>query len=146
MLAYHVLIPVFLATATNALIYTFRLNKRLSSQKYLPPGYIIGLIWTILFATLGYVHYKLYSLKNKANYGSMSIVFFICFSLFYPVVHAIDENYANFMNLISLILSFVVSLVVLMYSKKIFWYLIPLLVWVSFVNIVMLHNIIYLSS
>jgi len=136
MLAYHVLIPVFLATAMNALIYKFGLNKRLSSsQKYLPPGYIIGLIWTILFATLGYVHYKLYTLKNKANYGSMSIVFFICFSLFYPVVVTINENYANLMNLISLILSFVVSIVVLMYSKNIFWYLIPLLVWVSFVNL-----------
>ena len=140
--AYHMLIPVFLATAMNALIYKFRLNKRLSSQKYLPPGYVIGLIWTILFATLGYVHYRLYTLKNKANYGSLAIVFFICFSLFYPVANAIHENYAYFMNLISLILSFVVSLVVLMYSKNIFWYLIPLLIWVSFVNLVMLHNII----
>jgi tryptophan-rich sensory protein len=133
MLAYHVLIPVFLATAMNALIYRFQLTQS-SSRKYLPPGYVIGLIWTILFAILGYVHYKLYTLNNKANYGSMSIVFFICFSLVYPVVSAINEN---LMNLISLILSFVVSLIVMMYSKNIFMYMIPLLVWVSFVNLVM---------
>ena len=142
MLAYHVLIPVFLATATNALMYKFRL-KSTTSKKYLPPGYVIGLIWTLLFATLGFVHYKLYTLKNRANYGSMSIVFFICFSLLYP---AINEKHANFMNLVSLILSFVVSLVVLMYSKTIVLYLIPLLVWVSYVNLVMLHNIIYLRG
>ena len=135
MLAYHVLIPVFLATATNALMYKFRL-KSTTSKKYLPPGYVIGLIWTLLFATLGFVHYKLYTLKNRANYGSMSIVFFICFSLLYPVVNAINEKHANFMNLVSL----------MMYSKTIFLYLIPLLVWVSYVNLVMLHNIIYLRG
>jgi tryptophan-rich sensory protein len=144
MLAYHVLIPVFCAVAMNVYIYKYRLNKRASENKYLPPGFIIGVIWTIIFALLGYVHYRLYKLDNRINFGSMSIVVFICFSLFYPVVNAINEKHGYFMNLISLILSFVLGVVVLDYSRNVFLYLIPLLTWVSFVNLIVLYNIIYL--
>lgn len=139
MLAYHVLIPVFCAVAMNAYIYK---NKRASENKNLPPGYIIGVIWTIIFALLGYVHYRLYRLDNRINFGSMSIVLFICFSLFYPLV--LNEKLGYFLNLISLILSFVLGVVVLDYSRNVFLYLIPLLAWVSFVNLIILYNIIYL--
>jgi len=143
MLAYHVLIPVLCATAMNGFYYR---NYKDSSQDdtellYLPPGYIIGIIWTFLFALLGYVHFMLYRLKNRSNYASMSVIFFIVFSLAYPVVQAIDEYYAYFFNLIALIVSCVVGFIVLTYSKQIFLYLIPLLAWVSYVNVVVLYNI-----
>ena len=142
MLAYHVLLPVVCAVAMNAFIYKY---KHASASKYLPPGYIIGLVWTIIFASLGYVHYKLYKLNNRINFGSMSIVFFICFSLTYPVVNAINEKHGYFMNLVSLILSFIVGFIVLKYSYHLFLYLIPLLAWVSYVNLIVLYNIIYLN-
>jgi len=145
MLVYHITIPVLCAVAMNAFIYKYRLNKRAPKEKYLPPGYIIGIIWTIIFGLLGYVHYKLYKLNNRMNYGSASIVLFIGFSLLYPIINGIyEEKHGYFMNLVSLILSFIVGSVVLSYSRNLFLYLIPLLIWVSFVNLIVLYNIIYL--
>ena len=142
MLAYHVLLPVLCAIAMNAIMYTFKLNKNKPRELlFLPPGYVIGAIWTLIFALLGYVHYLLYTLHNKPNFGSVSIVLFLLFSLFYPVINALDPKYGYFLNLISLILSFIVSLIVMRYSIHIFKFLIPLLVWVSFVNMIMLYNI-----
>jgi tryptophan-rich sensory protein len=67
MLAYHILIPVISAIIMNGIIYALHLNKINSKELnklYIPPGYIIGIIWTILFALLGYVHYLLYKLNH----------------------------------------------------------------------------------
>ena len=139
MLAYHILIPVFCAIVMN--MYMNNNKPKPKDLLYLPPGYLIGLIWTIIFALLGYVHYLLYNLNNRTNYGSASIIFILLFSLFYPVINAMNAKYGYFLNLISLILSFVVSLIVIRYSLHIFLYLIPLLVWVSFVNLIMLYNL-----
>lgn len=127
---YHVMIPVFCAIAMNGIIYAFNLNMK--REDSFPPGYIIGIIWTIIFALLGYVHYLLYRLKNKTNYGSASVVLFILYALAYPVLNTMN---VYFLNLISLILSFVLSLIVMMYSRHIFLFMIPLLLWVSFVNL-----------
>ena len=130
---YHVLIPVFSAIAMNVIIYAFGWNKNMKRDDDLPPGYIIGTIWTVIFALLGYVHYRLYTLKNKTNFGSASVVLFILFSLAYPAL--ISSINGCFLNFISLILSFALSLIVMMYSRHIFLFMIPLLVWVSFVNL-----------
>ena len=133
MLSFHVLLPVFCAIFMNGIIYTFRLNNNNNNKRFLPPGYMIGIIWTILFSLLGYVHYRLYSLNNKMNFGSISIVLFILFALAYPLMSG------YFMNVISLILSFILSLIVMMYSKHIVVFLIPLLLWVSYVNLVVFY-------
>ena len=140
---YHMLIPVLCAMAMNGFYYRNNTETPTSDIEllYLPPGYIIGIIWTILFALLGYVHFLLYRLNNKSNYASVSVVFFILFSLAYPVVQSIDEYYAYLFNVIALIVSFVVGLLVLSTSKTIFLYMIPLLGWVSYVNVVVLYNI-----
>lgn len=130
---YHVLIPVFSAIAMNVIIYAFGWNKNMKRDDDLPPGYIIGTIWTVIFALLGYVHYRLYALKNNTNFGSASVVLFILFSLAYPAL--ISSINGCFLNFISLILSFALSLIVMMYSRHIFLFMIPLLVWVSYVNL-----------
>lgn len=118
---YHVLIPVLCAVAMNGVIIYEKKT-----------GYIIGIVWTILFALLGYAHYLLYNLKNKMNFGTISIIFFVIFALAYPLM---DAKYGHVFNLISLFLSFVVSLIVMMYSKSAFLCMIPLLVWILFINV-----------
>ena len=149
MLAYHILIPVICAIIMNGIIYGLKLNKiylKDSNKLYIPPGYVIAIIWTIIFALLGYAHYLLYKINNNINFGSAAIVLLILFCLSYPVINAINVKHGYFLNLISLILSFVVSLIVIMYSKYIFLYLIPLLIWFSYVNIIFYYNILYLEK
>ena len=143
MLAYHILIPVFCGLVMNGIIFSFNLNSKKELTTLLPPGHVIGIVWTIIFAFLGYVHYLLYKLNNKRNYGSASVVILILFSLTYPLINAMNKKNGFFLNLISLILSFLVSLIVMMYSKYIVLFMIPLLVWVSFVNLIVFYNIIY---
>jgi len=142
----HVLIPVLLALSINSILYLFGINK-ISEQrkkqtqnsiyfKLFPPGYVIGIIWTIIFGLLGYAHYLLYKLNNRINVGSVSIVLVIIFCLLYPFITSLDFKYGLLLNLITLIISFVLGIIIILESKYIFLYVIPLIVWASYVNIV----------
>jgi tryptophan-rich sensory protein len=149
---YHVLIPVLLALSMNSIIYIFGINK-ISEQKdkqkdtqkdkqnseyfkLFPPGYVIGIIWTIIFGLLGYAHYLMYKLKDRINIGSVSIVLVIIFCLLYPVITSLKFTYGLLLNLITLIISFVLGFIIILESKYIFLYIIPLIVWASYVNVV----------
>jgi len=139
---YHILIPVLLALSMNSVIYIFGINKQNKEikdnqyAKLLPPGYVIGIIWTIIFGLLGYAHYLMYKLKDKINIGSVSIVLVIIFCLLYPVITSLKFKYGLLLNLITLIISFVLGIIIILESKYIFLYIIPFIVWASYVNVV----------
>lgn len=137
---YHIFIPVLAALIMNGIIYIFKLNKdnKELDNYFIPEGYIIGIIWTLIFALLGYVHYLLYTIDNKINIGSISVIILMLLYLLYPLIIAFKKKYFKLVNLISLILGYIVSLIILGYSKYIFIYMIPLLAWISYVNIVYL--------
>jgi tryptophan-rich sensory protein len=144
----NIFIPILSAIIMNYIIYSnnwqyegkkYNKEKKISnSNKLLPPGYIIGIIWIIIFGLLGYVHYQLYMLKNKSNIASWFVILFIIFSLAYPLLtNGLQEDKTAFLlNLITLILAFILALLVIVKSVKIFYYLIPLLLWASYVNII----------
>lgn len=142
---YHVLIPVLLALSINSFIYLFGVNKKYEQNKeikdnqyskLLPPGYVIGIIWTIIFGLLGYAHYLMYKLNDRINIGSVSIVLVIIFCLLYPIITSLKFKYGLLLNLITLIISFVLGFIIILQSKYIFLYIIPLIVFTSYVNIV----------
>jgi tryptophan-rich sensory protein len=85
--AIHIIMPIIFAISMNFLIYRYKLfytNKEL--YKYLPPGYVIGIIWTILLGMLGYVHYLLYRFANyRETFMSCYVIFIIIFCIFYPI-------------------------------------------------------------
>ena len=77
-LLYSILIPVITAIIMNGIIYMFGINKQDNKSiinPLLPPGYIIGSIWIIIFGLLGYVHYLLYKLKNGISFTSLFLIF-----------------------------------------------------------------------
>jgi tryptophan-rich sensory protein len=135
---FHILIPIIFAILINYLIYYFGLNyssKKIKSS-ILPPGYIIGLIWIIIFGLLGYVHYLLYKLKNGFNIYSISIIALLFFCLAYPfLTSGLQQKNATILNLITLIFAFIVALLVITQSINAFYYIMPLLIWASYVNI-----------
>jgi len=113
---------------------------------------------TIIFGLLGYAHYLMYKLKDRINIGSISIVLVIIFCLLYPVITEMNRSFSEdsslfsevsakentslkfkyglLLNLITLIISFVLGFIIILQSKYIFLYIIPLIVWASYVNIV----------
>jgi tryptophan-rich sensory protein len=145
---YNVSIPVFLAIIMNGIIYTFGINKYEEKKKeddnklkFLPPGYVIGIIWVLIFALLGYSNYLTYNVTNSINFGNVAIGILILYSLAYPLITGLKPENSDLYNIIALILSFSCALTISFFSKYILLYLIPLLVWVSYVNIVFVMKI-----
>jgi tryptophan-rich sensory protein len=143
LLLINIVLPILAALIINYIIYykgwseRYKKDDKEKEIELLPPGYIIGLIWMILFGLLGYINYRLYKLKNKINFGNILVVFFILFSLAYPfLTFGLNKKYGLLLNYVTLLLSFILSLVIVLYSIKIFMYLIPLLLWVFYVNYV----------
>ena len=131
---YHVFVPIFLALAMNGWIYAIGLNKysqRDTENPLIPSGYIIAIIWTILFGLMGYTHYLLH---NANSVASWSLVGLIGFCLAYPLITGLQVKSGLLLNLAALVLSFVVSMLVLKESVYAFYWLIPLLVWTIYVN------------
>jgi len=141
---YHIIIPVLLAILMSFFIYVFGINKNSDNNKIkykqntklFPPGYVIGIIWTIIFGLLGYAHYLVYKLNNGINIGSISIVLVIIFCLIYPFITSLKFKYGLLLNLITLIISFILGIIIILQSKYIFLYIIPLILWASYVNVV----------
>ena len=114
---FHVLFPVIVAVLVNGYVFSF-FKPSPPSNKYIPPGYVVGFIWVFLFGLLGYVHYLLYS--NNKFVASWSIVFLLCFCIGYPFFTNGFKNkrVSKMLDVGSLILSLIVSMIVLYYSSS----------------------------
>jgi tryptophan-rich sensory protein len=140
-LLYSVSIPIIAAIIMNGIIYTFGLNKKTNKNTinpYIPPGYIVGIIWIIILGLLGYVHYLLYNLKNEISFTSLFVIFIILFCISYPLITGLNEKKGQLLNLITLILAYVLGLCTIIESKYIFIYVIPFIIWSTYVNLVFL--------
>ena len=137
-LLYSILIPISAALIMNGIIYTFGINKSYKDMMnpLLPPGYMIGILWIIILGLLGYVHYLLYKLKNNYSFASLFLIFVILFCILYPVIISFNQKISLLLNLITLILSFILGMLVIIESKYIFIYIIPLILWVTYINII----------
>lgn len=158
---YHIIIPISIAIVANIIIYIFDINKKDSERnseknsekentnstedlsknefykKYIPPGYIIGIIWIIIFGLLGYAHYLLFVKHNgRITFSSLSIIFIIIFCLLYPFITGLKVKSGLLLNLISLILAFTLGIIIILESKFIFLFILPLILWTSFINII----------
>ena len=145
----YILIPIILSFIINIFIFRKK-NKNLikpKKLKYLPPGSVIGTVWIILLGLLGYI-YSLIDNKDKSmNTQKILIILLTIFCLSYSILTAnstirFSKNY-NYLTLI-----FVLTVYYSLYTKypKISYYLIPLLCWVLYVNIITLLDDIQLIN
>lgn len=139
-----ILTPIIFALLINIIIFSLKLNKNVNPKysKYSKYGYIIGIIWMIIFGFIGYVYYLLYKASNKYfTFGTISIIIYLIFALSYPFLTSGFTKLGNTLNILSLLFAFILTFIVgneyweLRHSFKILYYLIPLLVWLLFVNI-----------
>jgi len=133
----YIFIPIFLACIVNLYIFKNDLYKKNDERnKYLPQGYIIGIIWTIILGLLGYVCY----LTPYKGILSRVIVFTIVYCLLYPILTSkLDNSESIKYNLIGLLLAFILFiLIILKYKQKnmIFIYVLPLLFWNIYICII----------
>ena len=141
---WFVIIYVGICLISNLLLWrSFSHNNSFKYNSLLPPGWMIGLIWTIIFGFLGYAQYLVMKDNNKWTLGSIAIIVVAVFCLLYPVLIYLGargdpdkyEKYARLINLLALILAFVLGLLVIRESEGAFLFLLPLIVWASYVNL-----------
>jgi tryptophan-rich sensory protein len=133
---FYIFTPVILAIILNLIIYSFKWNKN-EPNPYLPPGYVIGIVWIIIFGLLGYAYYLILNERNKITLGSISIILMILFCLLYPfLTGGFNNKYiSRLLNMLTLIFSIIVGFIIFSESKYIYLYIIPLILWSLYVNI-----------
>jgi tryptophan-rich sensory protein len=140
-----ILFFVLAAVIVNIFSYYYGWSKMMSQSdrwniyqnKLTPPGFAIGVFWTAIFGFLGYSFYLLVR-ENDGNLtvGSIFVLGYGIFALAYPwLTWKSREKNANVINYIAVVLAFVVSLVVITEYTDAFYYLLPLLIWVSYINL-----------
>jgi len=130
----YIMVPVALSLLVNLIVYLqgwAQQDSKASTNTYLPPGYVVGTIWVIIFALLGYLIFLV-----KDNMVSLIIiVIFLVYSLAYPFM---TPRIFPLLNLWALILAFVMLAVLLVNhvyeQKNIIILLTPLILWASYVN------------
>jgi tryptophan-rich sensory protein len=130
---FHILLPVIAALVVNGVVYAKKWNnnnEKESKNKLLPPGWAVGLIWTVLFALLGYLHYTTSKRYGYMSIESVAILLLVIFCLAYPFLTKLQEKNGRLLNVVTLVL---VSVVMWLVPKA--WALLPLLIWASYVNI-----------
>ncbi len=139
-----ILAPILLAIFVNIIIFVFGINNSSKNinNKFSKYGYIIGIIWTIIFGFIGYTYYLLYKESNKYfTPGTITIILYIIFALSYPFITARFIKLTGILNIISLLFACILTIIVVneywmkKKSFKILFYLLPLLLWLLFVNI-----------
>ena len=149
----NIFIPILLAIILNIIIFTYGWNKIYKKNKknefkknnLLPPGPIVGIIWIILLGLLGYVNYSLITMKNRSLLTYLTsgfLILFIFFCLAYPfLTNGLQEKKVFFFNGMTLILAIILFIMVYIQNKYASYYLIPLLLWALYVNIIQFNYI-----
>lgn len=132
----HIFIPIILASVINFYIYTMGWNNNNEKSKWLPPGYIIGIVWIIILGLLGYIHFLMYP-----SIQSWIIVFAISYCLAYPfLTSGLKDTNSKIYNIIALIIAIIVFISVFYKNKLTSLLTIPFLVWTLYVNIILFNK------
>jgi tryptophan-rich sensory protein len=135
--AFFVATPIILALTMNLVIYMRGWNAggdRIRTPG-LPPGWIIGSVWVVLLGLLGYATYLAFVQKERVLVALLVVLMAQCIT--YPLyTGGLRKQSANVGNVGALINGFVVALVAARRVPCAVPYLVPLLVWASYVNVV----------
>jgi tryptophan-rich sensory protein len=137
----HVLAPVIAAALLSSLIFRRNLTITQYKNPWIPPGPFVGLVWLVLLGLLGYVHFKLYKkANNKFTTTCILIICYILYCLAYPTLTSLSSNpmLMTFLNQAALLVALLVTYRVFTDDSTLLLYMVPLLAWLTYVNIVTL--------
>ena len=138
---YTVLFFVFISIIGN-IFFNNKENNQIKKieidNTYLPPGYLIGSIWVVVFGLLGFIYMNI----DETNYISrLSILFFVALCFMYGYLtkgktsrFIKNYNYIAFVALCGLTYVLTSSISIIEYSM----YLLPIFLWVGYVSLLTL--------
>jgi tryptophan-rich sensory protein len=130
----QIALPVFLALATNGLIFGLGWVQpdRDIQPVWAPPGYVVGMVWVLLFGCMGLGHW--FALQRQDIKGARLLTGLILLCLAYPFYTAgLQDRMAGLIGI----------MVTLAYSAALAWRfrrlacragltLLPLIAWLCF--------------
>lgn len=125
-----VVVPVLLAVISNLV---FTMPRRTDRNPYLPPGWVIGTVWVILFGLLGYTAY----LVKDNLYLLTFIGAIIVYCLAYPTITNLEPSTikTRALNAGTFFLA-TILIAALLYTGNQVAFTVPLWLWAAYVNIV----------
>ena len=123
-----ILLFVLIAIFGNLLFNLFGRDERPmlpDARKYLPPGYVIGIIWVLLFGLLGFIY-------KKADFKIIIILFLFFCLLYGPITAGKSPRFIKNYNYLTLLFLVIVSGV----NYRQFVYFIPFYAWIGYINYV----------
>jgi tryptophan-rich sensory protein len=147
---YFILIFSAIALVVNILMYyigVYGAGKRkgvYAYNKYLPPGFMIGIIWIVIFGCLGYSFYLSYvgdpdllynkEFPRKWSQATILTIVVASYCLLYPFLTiVVDEKYYQLLNFIALVMAYALGIVVIQEYVAAFWYVLPLIAWTTYI-------------
>jgi tryptophan-rich sensory protein len=128
--AWYVVIPIVLACVANGIVYRVRTQEELTRNPRLPPGWVIGAVWVMLFGMLGHVAYLV-----RTHRGLLVLIGFIfAYYLAYPFTTTPEPQMLN-VGALLLAAALVCALIAQRRTHAAIWSL-PLLAWCAYVNVV----------
>lgn len=132
----YICLPIIASLVMNVFIYTvFKKSSQQSSneqsRKFLPPGYVIGIVWIVILGILGYVNYMLHMQKDFVSLALVVCIILAC--LAYPIYTRNFQELVKVGNSANLIFAFSCTVIIAMRSVNVIPYMIPLLLWNSYV-------------
>ena len=128
----HLLIPIIIALILNFIISIKKWDDN-KKGSLLPSSPYIGVIWMAILVSLGHAHYLLYE-KSNVTFASLFLIGVIIYCISYPIITQLDKKKGATFNVIALVLTSILLLIVYQESYQAFIYILPLFIWISFVN------------
>lgn len=131
----YIVAPIMLSLIINGVVFATRKQNENMKRNLLPPGWAIGTIWVILLGLIGYANYVLHGLKDFVSLALVTCIILAC--LTYPLYtqNFKNESLIKIGNSSNLVFAFLCSIIIAMRSPKVLPYILPLLIWNSYVVI-----------
>lgn len=146
-LVYNLLLIVGSVLVMNAFIFGFGWDATTDYAprvSFAPPDYVVGIVWTILFALLAISRWLLnYSREPNAARAKMSVTVLIVSCLIYPLYSlAIGSVIGGLLgNIWTIALAAYVVAVVRRVSKNAALLISPVILWVAFATLITLAEL-----
>ena len=135
-LAANLVVFVVTPLVVNGVIFGLGVQRNGGAQTGLPPGWVVGTIWLVLFAAMGAARWLL--LRAARTHGErrgaewVSALAFLC--LLYPVY---TRGFSDLMaGLVGNVVTWLVAVPVAAYAfrrvRAAGWWLVPLVAWLSY--------------
>ena len=137
----NILTPVLLALATNGLIFALGWTQPDHDVQpgWAPPGYVIGIVWTVLFACMGAARWQAVSAQDAGGARLMTGLIVLC--LAYPFYTAgLQDRMAGLAGIsVTFIVAALGSLRLWGSSRPAALLLLPLLGWLIFAAVLIVE-------